>query len=327
MAPMAPSKLKKSVGSSKLDELQNGRPSSVYQKQHINGVPNDYGFTVFDPATANEAVTMSKWIKVEKITNTVAKRKEMLARTTGGATKVITRRSSPKKPMQHQGTMTENKIGVGQGNRGLIPTRCSPRKHVQLQRKMTEIDKGEGNGGLKSEKKSWERYAGAASKISSQGHHVPEEGENNENNEPQSPITMNSSGSGYAHEDSMTKTLGTNEDSFGIDTYVENDEAIIGDIGRLYRSHKYKLHKHFLKFRMKEEALRNKHGGSVTDVAWVYLCDHFSDPAFINKLVEAKENNEAEGLGMTMDEIFDSVLPPRKGYVIGLGPGPKPISK
>ena len=51
-------------------------------------------------------------------------------------------------------------------------------------------------------------------------------------------------------------------------------------MGRLYRSHKYKLHKHFLKFKTKEEALRNKPEGGVTESAWEYLCDHFSDLAF-----------------------------------------------
>ena len=46
-----------------------------------------------------------------------------------------------------------------------------------------------------------------------------------------------------------------------------------------------------------------------------------------NKLVDAKEKNEAEGSPMTMDQIFDSVLPSKAGYVKGLGPGPKAIAK
>ena len=45
------------------------------------------------------------------------------------------------------------------------------------------------------------------------------------------------------------------------------------------------------------------------------------------KLVEAKEKAEAEdGNAMTIDEIFDSIVPSKKGYVQGRGSYPKPIS-
>ncbi|KAF3453576.1 hypothetical protein FNV43_RR04016 [Rhamnella rubrinervis] len=46
-----------------------------------------------------------------------------------------------------------------------------------------------------------------------------------------------------------------------------------------------------------------------------------------NQLIEAKERCEAEGLDMTIDEIFNSVVPPKSGYVQGFGPGPKPMSR
>ncbi|KAF3454057.1 hypothetical protein FNV43_RR04504 [Rhamnella rubrinervis] len=42
-----------------------------------------------------------------------------------------------------------------------------------------------------------------------------------------------------------------------------------------------------------------------------------------NQLLEVKEKPKAEGLKMTIDEIFDNVLLPKSG----LGPGPKSISK
>ena len=46
-----------------------------------------------------------------------------------------------------------------------------------------------------------------------------------------------------------------------------------------------------------------------------------------NQLVEANERFETEGVHMTSDEIFNSVVPPKSRYVQGLGPGPKPIVK
>ena len=47
-----------------------------------------------------------------------------------------------------------------------------------------------------------------------------------------------------------------------------------------------------------------------------------------NQLLEAKEKSQAEGgIPMTIDEIFDSVIRPKSGYVQGSGSGPKPRSK
>ncbi|KAF3433690.1 hypothetical protein FNV43_RR24793 [Rhamnella rubrinervis] len=46
-----------------------------------------------------------------------------------------------------------------------------------------------------------------------------------------------------------------------------------------------------------------------------------------NQLIETKERCEAEGLDMTIDEIFNSVVPPKSGYVQGFGHGPKPMSR
>ena len=45
-------------------------------------------------------------------------------------------------------------------------------------------------------------------------------------------------------------------------------------------------------------------------------------------MLEAKEKSEAEGnTPMTIDEIFDIVIPPKSGYVQGCGSGPKPMTK
>ena len=47
-----------------------------------------------------------------------------------------------------------------------------------------------------------------------------------------------------------------------------------------------------------------------------------------NQLLEAKEKSEVEGgTPMTIDEIFDTVIPPKSGYVQGCGSGPKPMTK
>ena len=47
-----------------------------------------------------------------------------------------------------------------------------------------------------------------------------------------------------------------------------------------------------------------------------------------NQLLEAKEKSQAEGgIPMTIDEIFDSVIRPKSGYVQDSGSGPKPRSK
>ena len=47
-----------------------------------------------------------------------------------------------------------------------------------------------------------------------------------------------------------------------------------------------------------------------------------------NQLLEAKEKSQAEGgIPMTIDEIFDSVIRPKSGYVQGSGSSPKPRSK
>ncbi|KAF3454055.1 hypothetical protein FNV43_RR04502 [Rhamnella rubrinervis] len=46
-----------------------------------------------------------------------------------------------------------------------------------------------------------------------------------------------------------------------------------------------------------------------------------------NQLIEANERCEAEGLDVTIDKIFNSVVPPKSGYVQGFGPGPKPMSR
>ena len=47
-----------------------------------------------------------------------------------------------------------------------------------------------------------------------------------------------------------------------------------------------------------------------------------------NQLLEAKEKSQAEGgIPMTIDEIFDSVIRPKSGYVQGSGSGLKPRSK
>ena len=43
-----------------------------------------------------------------------------------------------------------------------------------------------------------------------------------------------------------------------------------------------------------------------------------------NQLLEAKEKSQAEGgIPMTIDEIFDSVIRPKSGYVQGSGPKPR----
>ena len=42
-------------------------------------------------------------------------------------------------------------------------------------------------------------------------------------------------------------------------------------------------------------------------------------------MIEAKERCEAEGLDMTIDEIFNSVVSRKSVYVRGFGPGPKPM--
>ncbi|KAF3457795.1 hypothetical protein FNV43_RR02454 [Rhamnella rubrinervis] len=47
----------------------------------------------------------------------------------------------------------------------------------------------------------------------------------------------------------------------------------------------------------------------------------------LNQLCVMKEKAETEGPPMTVDEIFDTVLPPRSGYARGRGPGPKPPSQ
>ena len=46
-----------------------------------------------------------------------------------------------------------------------------------------------------------------------------------------------------------------------------------------------------------------------------------------NQMLKMRENAMTEGPPMTIDEIFDIVLPPKSGYVRGRGPGPKPPSK
>ena len=71
------------------------------------------------------------------------------------------------------------------------------------------------------------------------------------------------------------------QSTFEIDNNIHNDIAIEREMGRCYRSHKHRLHKHFLKFRTKEQALANKPKEGVTAADWAYLCDHFSDPDFI----------------------------------------------
>ncbi|KAF3451369.1 hypothetical protein FNV43_RR07464 [Rhamnella rubrinervis] len=44
-------------------------------------------------------------------------------------------------------------------------------------------------------------------------------------------------------------------------------------------------------------------------------------------MLEMKEKADTKGPPLTIDEIFDLVLPPRSSYVRGRGPGPKPPSK
>ena len=44
-----------------------------------------------------------------------------------------------------------------------------------------------------------------------------------------------------------------------------------------------------------------------------------------NQLLEMREKALTEGPPMTIDEIFDIVLPQKSGYVRRRGPGPKPL--
>ncbi|KAF3456049.1 hypothetical protein FNV43_RR00692 [Rhamnella rubrinervis] len=56
-----------------------------------------------------------------------------------------------------------------------------------------------------------------------------------------------------------------------------------------------------LVFKTKEEALQNR-PEEVKPEAWPILCEHFSSPEYIGPL-------------MMVDEIFDTILPPRLGYI------------
>ncbi|KAF3455880.1 hypothetical protein FNV43_RR00522 [Rhamnella rubrinervis] len=55
--------------------------------------------------------------------------------------------------------------------------------------------------------------------------------------------------------------------------------------------------------------------------------DLLNDGSKLDKLIEAKEKNAAEGSIMADDEIFDMVMPLRSDYVPGFGSGPKPTPK
>ncbi|KAF3455359.1 hypothetical protein FNV43_RR05810 [Rhamnella rubrinervis] len=47
----------------------------------------------------------------------------------------------------------------------------------------------------------------------------------------------------------------------------------------------------------------------------------------MNQMCVMKEKAETKGPPMMVDEIFDTILPPRLGYAGGCGPGPKPPSQ
>ena len=57
--------------------------------------------------------------------------------------------------------------------------------------------------------------------------------------------------------------------------------AILHEMGRLYRAHKYRLHRHFMKYNTKEEALANKPDMVLDEQTWEYLCEHFSSEEFV----------------------------------------------
>ena len=68
--------------------------------------------------------------------------------------------------------------------------------------------------------------------------------------------------------------------AFDIERDGHSEEAILAEMGRFYRSHKHKMHKHFLKFKTKEEALEHRPEG-VKEEEWPILCDHFSSAEYI----------------------------------------------
>ena len=69
--------------------------------------------------------------------------------------------------------------------------------------------------------------------------------------------------------------------TFDIDGDAHNDVAILAEMGRMYRTHRYRLHRHFKKFGTKDEALRNKPDIVTDQLTWEYLCNQFNDPEFI----------------------------------------------
>ncbi|KAF3432500.1 hypothetical protein FNV43_RR27240 [Rhamnella rubrinervis] len=185
----------------------------------------DLHTNVDNEMTSFHTVTMSKWINVEKISDMATKRKEMLACATGWATQVIPTRSSPRKPMRHQGALIENR--KAQKNRGLMPTRCSLRNHDQLKKKMIEnetdiviptlkLNHVMGYCSLlilvhKSYGKVVVNPQGVTSTLSSLGHDLLEEGDMIEPTIPGSTNIVNSTGSGQGIEQSMANKSRTND--------------------------------------------------------------------------------------------------------------------
>ncbi|PON38278.1 hypothetical protein PanWU01x14_313790, partial [Parasponia andersonii] len=99
-------------------------------------------------------------------------------------------------------------------------------------------------------------------------------------------------------KDSFKVRFGKNQ--FDEENFEEQiDEVLYSELKRLYRGCRYRLHKHFLSSVSLNEAIARR-------------------PPH-EQVYEHQSETLDKDTTMTVEDIFDSVLPPKSGYVRGLG--------
>ncbi|XP_071904703.1 uncharacterized protein [Coffea arabica] len=91
------------------------------------------------------------------------------------------------------------------------------------------------------------------------------------------------------YRDNLYKTV---TDDFQFENNIASKTAINRQLNILYRNHRYRLHKYFLTFETKEEAIQHvPEGVSIKD--WTWICNYFGSEEF-KKISDRNKVNRAK---------------------------------
>ncbi|KAL2497767.1 Uncharacterized protein Adt_23317 [Abeliophyllum distichum] len=116
-------------------------------------------------------------------------------------------------------------------------------------------------------------------------------------------------------------------EKFKLDLTIEHVLKCANDaLARQYRDYQCRLKKKYFNKKLLDDAMKN-HPIDVKQVDWDWLCEYWSTPDFQETMLDIKEQPVLEGSqAPTKFEIMQEVLGKCRGYIRGIGHGPKPAS-